>query len=115
MKEAGGKRRGLSEVAPESNDAQTRIGQLQSLENREAFVRAAIVDEDDFVAPSPSTEGVGQLSIQHLEIRLLVVNRDDDAYVHTKCMWFFVLGSAFWVGFGVLDSRVLRSWFCVRD
>src|SRR4029077_20768398 len=95
MIEAGGKCGGLPEVAPETNDTQTLISELQSFEDGKAPVRAAIVHEDQLVALSPPAEGLSQLPIQRLEVGLFVVNGYDDAQV------YHVLRVRFqgWVGF----------------
>ena len=53
--EAGGKRRGLAEVAAEADDAQVRIARPAAVARIvEALVRAAVVDDDDFVASGPT-------------------------------------------------------------
>ena len=51
--EAGGEGRGLSEVAAEPDHAQMRIARLQPRQDREALVRAPVVDDEDLVGASP--------------------------------------------------------------
>ena len=49
VREAGGKCRGLAEVAAEPNDSQPRVGPLQRRELRKRVVGAAVVDREDLV------------------------------------------------------------------
>ena len=106
MIETGRKCGGLPEVAPETNDTQTRIGELQSFEDGKALVRAPIVHEDQLVAFSPPTEGLGQLPIERLEVGLFVVNGYDDTQVdHVLCVRFQVPGSG-------LGSWLVYKAFC---
>ena len=56
VREAGGERRGLSEVAPEADDAQPRVARLQRRQLLERLVRAAVVDDDDLVAAAEALE-----------------------------------------------------------
>src|SRR6185312_2673888 len=82
MVEAGGKGRGLPEVAPEPNHAQPWIAILQPRERLEALVGAPVVDDQDFVRPSPRGEALGELAVELFERRRLVADRDDDAELH---------------------------------
>ena len=64
VREAGGKRRGLAEVAAEPDDAQPRIASLQLRQDLETVIGAAIVDDDDFVAASPGRQRLRELAMQ---------------------------------------------------
>ena len=77
--EPGGKRRRLAEVAPEPDDAQMRIERLQPRQDREALVRAAVVDDQQLVRASPCRQRLGELPVELDERRRFVANRNDDA------------------------------------
>ena len=84
LREAGGERRGLTEVAPELDHADARVRLLDASQNLERSVRAAVVDEQDLVRTSPALERVGELAVKRLEIVRLVVDRDDDGEVRAS-------------------------------
>ena len=52
--EAGGERGGLAEVAAEADHAEMRVERLQPRQDREAVVRAAVVDDEDLVRTVPT-------------------------------------------------------------
>ena len=69
VREAGRKRRGLSEVAAEADHPQPRIARLQRRQLLERVVRAAVVDDDQLVAAPVLAQRLGQLVIQVLDVR----------------------------------------------
>jgi hypothetical protein len=76
--EAGGKRRRLAEVAAEADHPQPGVPRLQRRQLRERIVRAAIVNDDEFVAAAVVLERPGQLVVERREVGRLVVDGDDD-------------------------------------
>ena len=78
VRDAGGKRRGLAEVAAEANHAQVRIARLQRRQLLERIVRAAVVDDQDLVRAAVLDQRLGQLVIQRLDVRGLVADGYDD-------------------------------------
>jgi hypothetical protein len=79
--EAGGKRRRLSEVAAEPDDADPRVARLQIGHQLEARVGAAVVDEEELVGPAPGLEGLGELPVQLGQVQRLVTNGNDDGQI----------------------------------
>jgi hypothetical protein len=76
--EPGGKRRGLAEIAAEADHAEPRVARLQRRELLERIIRTAIVNDDQLVAAPIVAQRLGQLVIQRLDVRGLVVDRYDD-------------------------------------
>ena len=76
VREAGGKRRGLAEVAAEADHAQARIAGLQRGQLLERVVRAAVVDDQDLVAAPVLDQRLGQLVIQRLDVRATRCGRE---------------------------------------
>ena len=58
VREAGREAGGLTEVAAEPDDAQPRVARLQRRQQLERLIRAAVVDDDDLVAPARSASSV---------------------------------------------------------
>src|SRR4051794_17104020 len=82
VSEASRKRRRLTEVPAEANDANARVFALQLFQDGERLVTAAVVDEDDFVASAPTAQRLGELVVERSEVWRLVVDGNNDAYVH---------------------------------
>ena len=82
--QAGLQRGGLSEVAPQFDDAETGLGRDQRLGDVERSIRAAVVDEDELeaIAPLESSDRGGETGREFSERRRLVVDGRDDADEH---------------------------------
>ncbi len=89
MGEAGGKGGGLSEVAAEPDHPQPRIGRLQPCQDREAVVRAAIVDNQDLVGAAEGGQRLGELAMELDQRGRLVADRDDDGQLNHLVIWTF--------------------------
>src|SRR5262249_25054790 len=68
----------LTEVPPELNDPHARIARRQRGQELNRPVAAPVVNQDQLVRASPPLEHLGELRIQPIEIRRLVVEREAD-------------------------------------
>src|SRR4029078_4950478 len=76
--DAGRKRRRLSEIPPEPDNAPPWVALLVPAEALEAVVGAAIIDDEHLVAPPPPLERVRDVAVQLVDVRRLVPNRNDN-------------------------------------
>src|SRR6185436_20859202 len=73
-------RGGLPVVAAEADHAETRIPGLETRQQLERIVLAAIVYRDDLVAAAELGQARGHVTVEPLDVRRLVPHRDDDGY-----------------------------------
>jgi hypothetical protein len=83
--EGGHQRRGLAVVPDQAQDADPLIGLGKAAEHRARAVARAVVDKDDLVGSRQAVERLGQRREQRRQRLDLVVDRDDDRYVHWPC------------------------------
>ena len=76
--EAGGKRRGLSEISAEADDAPARIALLAPDKAIEAVVGAAVVDGEHLVAPPPAFERLRHFDVKGFDVGRFVADGNDD-------------------------------------
>ena len=87
VREPGGEARGLSEVAPEADDAQPRITHLERRQPIERLIRTAVVDDNDLVAAPEALERCRELFVQRRHVQRLVADRDDDRNIRIHRFW----------------------------
>ncbi|MCZ7687015.1 MAG: hypothetical protein M5U28_53045 [Sandaracinaceae bacterium] len=80
-------RRGLAEVAPETDETDGGISRGEALDDLRRPVAAPVVDEEDLVGLPDACEDGGNLLVELLESALLVEegNDDADARLHGVC------------------------------
>src|SRR5690348_12568226 len=68
----GGEGGRLAEILSKLNDTHVRITRVQPFERRERTVLAAVVYQNQLIAPAPSGKRLGDLLVERLEVRLFV-------------------------------------------
>ena len=87
MREPGRECRRLTEVAAESDDPEPRVSRLYVGQQIERRVRAAVVDDDDFVSSSEGLERCRELFVERSHVRRLVAHRNDDGNFRIHRFW----------------------------
>jgi hypothetical protein len=78
MREAGGKRGGLTEIAAEPDHPEAVIGCLEPGQNIERVVGTAVIDDEDFEWALEVSQRGGEFAVELLHVRGLVAHRYDD-------------------------------------
>ena len=97
--------RRLAEIPAEADDRQVRIDCLQPRQGLEALVRAAIVDDDELVRPSPRAQRARQHAVQLVERRGFVPHRNDHGQVDHRHDLIGFCGSGLWSRAYIRRSR----------